>query len=436
MNILIAVLILCIITSFGSAVAYKLKFKSLMVLPVGFLIGYTVVVVSSLGLFLLNAGQFAPLLLFPMVIWLGYFLIFTLSGKLKGSIGFTFRKGNLFQLLIVMLFAFVFFESLIRPLSAWDGWASWQMRAKAIAYDNKITSDQFHYLQTDYPLAVPLFSAFIYKSIGDIDDSAIPIVSSAFYFMVGFTAFAFLKEKTSLRYASVMTFLILSTQNLIRHGGRFEAGMADIVLAYFILLSVLLFQKAIETKKSSDIVLLVICMALTSQIKNEGLIFSVILALFVSLQAVRTNAPRNWYIIIFGIVPAILWFLAKKLFDLPEGILRNTPILNFETLAGIIRVNSMQIVNLQNWNLGWVYVIFACALYGKRVLKAPVIVLLLQWLAYFLIFLFSSVDPAIHAGGIVDRLYIHLFPSLIVLCAYYMYPNLKKDGLLKRFRLV
>ena len=61
--------------------------------------------------------------------------------------------------------------------------------------------------------------------------------------------------------ALIFTFLLLSTQNLVRHGGRFEAGYADLALGFYIFLSVLLLLDylKIQNKKALFLFLLLRC---------------------------------------------------------------------------------------------------------------------------------------------------------------------------------
>lgn len=433
MNILIVLFLLILTTYFGYSMLNLLRIKIgnlFFMIALGFGIGFGTIFLL-MGVYSILGIHWDALSIFPPVFFISIVsFAFSKSGTLKIIIPRLSKKSTATLFLIVFLAGFVLFESIIRPLSAWDGWSSWQMRAKAMYVDQEITTEQFFYFETEYPLAVPLYSVFIYEMLGEVDDTAILLVSFFFYVMIGLAAFSFLQTKTSTNFALLMTFLVLSTQNLIRHGGRYEAGMADIIMSFFIILAIILLHFVIEKKSGVTLALLFFVMFLTSQIKNEGVVFSSIIFVVILYYAIVGRITRKWLLFFLYMIGVLIWPLLKVIYGLPGGILRSIPIINGYVLLGVVKTQITQYLNIQNWNFGWVY-IFTVLTYviATKKINGVVIVILAQLLVYLIIFLFSSVDPVTHAQGITDRLLIHIFPAATVMFSLYIYPKIKSNRL-------
>ncbi|SRR5713226_229392 len=139
-----------------------------------------------------------------------------------------------FVLLIAILLFFTGFESILRPIQAWDGWANWVFRSKVFFLHNNLTIDYVRYTYDEYPLIIPLMGTFGYIMMGEVNDKYVLFLFFVFYLALGGVFFATSKKLLNTKKAIILTFLLLSTQNLIRHGGRFEAGYADLALGYYI----------------------------------------------------------------------------------------------------------------------------------------------------------------------------------------------------------
>ena len=402
---------------------------------VGFGVGYGLIALLLILLQLTGVAWSWPAILTIIIFVVIFYFVFRQfwQNPVKLSLG-----GNrLVAILLVLLIGFVLFESLIRPLSSWDGWSSWEMRAKVISIDKKISIEQFNYLQTEYPLVVPLYTTFVYGVIGNINDNAILIVSWYFYFLIGALSLLYLSKKTTVSYAVFFTFLILSTQNLIRHGGRYEGGLADIIMSYFVLSVLVLLSFFIEKKKVSILVLLSIFLGIVANIKNEGIFFSAIVFLATLYYLFRMRQLGRLFILLFYIVPLLVWLVFKMVEPLPHGILSIHPQISLQILIHLAAIEFDQFTNIQNWNFGWLFIIAATIhLFIKRKLNGILIVLIVLAISYSFIFLFSKVDPVEHAKGVLDRLLLHIFPAFVIFVSTGLYPFIKNHRLLKRFGLV
>lgn len=328
------------------------------------------------------------------------------------------RVDYFFVFLIILLLLFVAFESILRPVSAWDGWALWLFKAKAFYIDGKVTSNFFTYIPSDYPLVISLVITYFYIILGRINDSAVLLFFFSCYAMLGLACFTQLAKRTTVRNGLIFTFLLLSLQNLIRHGGRFEAGYADLPLAFYIFLSTMLFVNVLKKKDLKTLILLNIFLGITALIKNEGFTFSLIIEIISTYKLVRIRKLKYITCSIFWLLPVGDWWWLKKSYQIPENyIFVNFPqSVHLEKLPLILLEITKEFVKIQNWNLLWIVFIFSFVIYIKNYNKKYVIFYTLvtfQLCVYVVIFLVTATDPILHIKNVIDRLFIHIAPLAI-----------------------
>src|SRR6185437_15524345 len=80
-----------------------------------------------------------------------------------------FSKPKLHLLWVILLIfilltsGYVIFEALLRPVTAWDGWATWLMKSRVFFINGKIDLALLDHLKSDdYPLIINLLSTFIF----------------------------------------------------------------------------------------------------------------------------------------------------------------------------------------------------------------------------------------------------------------------------------
>lgn len=317
---------------------------------------------------------------------------------------------------ILLLLLFVGFETIIRPLFAWDGWATWLLRAKILYFDGKISGMVFQNVQSDYPLVISLVSAFIYSILGMVDDKAVLLFFYSFYVLLGVQFFLFLKKRTSARIGLLGTFLLLSTQNLIRHGGRYEVGQADLALGFFIFCCFTLLVNYMKNHKLKTILFLNIFLAITSMIKNEGIPFAFLVELICIYSIFKSKKYFHLYVISFFIVPFLDWQLFKFMIHAPS----------FPSYVGIPHLDRMGLVfiemtkeflNMKNWNLLWIC--FGIGIPLNFVLKRDkeiyiiYLLIFIQLVSYGFIFLGTLTDPVLHIRNTIDRLFLHIAPLAV-----------------------
>lgn len=428
MNIIITLCVLSLTTLIGFLVIERLRLirgdNVALKIAMGFGVGFGIGALQMFLYYILNIEWSREGLVIPYVIILPLLLKKIKLRRIRFSFA-NIPKVNYFLItLIALLAAFTMFESVLRPLSSWDGWSSWQMRAKVYFHEKQISVESFHYLQTEYPLAVSLYSTFLYVVLDEVDDTAVQLISWFFYIMVGLTAYAFIKKEAGTRPALWASFLLLSTQNLIRHGGRFEAGMADIVLGYYILAALIALYYYISSKELKQAILFVLFLIIATQIKNEGTAFSLIAVLIYAYYAIRAGRS-HLFVLIFYAFALIGWQVFKFLLNLPKSILMYPANFDGFTFIRIVWEELVQYLSIQNWNMGWFYFFVTLFLINRKYVVFY-IAICVQILLYVFIFLTSSMVPWEHAKGISDRLFLHLYPSAVTVSMLTTFMLLKK----------
>ncbi len=345
---------------------------------------------------------------------------------------FSFSK-NLFNnslvLLIFLLILYVLFEAQLRPLYAWDGWSIWLYKAKIFFIDQGINPSHTVYFQNSYPYLLNLIIAFIYNIIGYVDDKSVLLLYPFFYISTGTLLFSSLQKCIGTTKALVFTFIFFSTQNVIRHAGRWEAGYADLPLGYFIFSSVLLLINYLSKKSQNILILLNLFLLMTSSIKNEGFYFSIIIEIILLIAIVKSKKIKNIFFQLIWLVPILIWEIYKKIYNSYPDYLFDKTIIHPTRIFVIIFYMLKESLNIQNWNILWVLfgIAFAVFLFNfkKSLLLLVYCIIFLQLLLYIAAFMLSPYDPKIHIPNVMDRLFLHIVPLALFASALAIYSKQK-----------
>lgn len=331
---------------------------------------------------------------------------------------------------IITLFLFVLLESIIRPVTAWDGWASWLLRAKIFFIDGSIRSDVFSYIPSEYPLLASLMSTFIYIFLGVVDDRTVLLLYPAFYIFLSMLFYFSSRRLLGNTSALFFTFLLISTQNVIRHSGRYEAGQADLIQGFYIFASSLLFVVYLRSKSLGNMILLQIFLGITSLIKNEGVSFVIFTQVLLAIFLLRKKLYKHFFSFLFWIIPFVDWQLFKFFHQLPKAPSYLHSSFHLERLPLILEEFTREFFNIQNWNLLWpvFFLSFFVFLFSSKrniYTLALYLLIFLQLWVYMGIFFFTSPNPALHIPNVADRALLHLAPSAVyaVSISFFMFYN-------------
>lgn len=442
MNELFAILIIFFISLIGSTIIVifnllpKQNIFSLLCYGYGLGIG-----LAGMQLFLyarFGITYSAPVFVAPWIIVAGFGIFKTSRYQLENLHIPKLRIVDwLFIIGTISLTLFVLFESLLRPVTAWDAFSSWLLKSKVFYLDKGITPGVFQYIESDYPLIIGLAGTFFYIIIGSINDRLVLILSSAFYIATGGIFFFWIKKQTTFRLALLFTFLLLSTQNLIRHGGRYEAGQADLALGYYVLAGTLLLLEYISSKNGRVLVLCAIFLGICSLIKNEGMFFAACAAGVGIVYVIKNRIYKHLLAFLFVVIPVIDWQVYKVFFDIPKlpQYITFTP--HIERSWVIVKGFIYQMFNIQNWNLIWIGFAFSLAILvkGKKSYQVSILLffILFQLFIYFGVFILTRVDPAEHIQNVFDRLLIHITPLVMLFIVLVSFGIMRASKRIKNF---
>lgn len=179
------------------------------------------------------------------------------------------------------------------PLGAFDARMLWTLQARLIfdteAYPSaELLDPAFVVAHPQYPPLLPLAEALSALAAGSFRERLVRLVPTFFYLSVVAALLAAL-ARNDRRFGPLLAgvYALMPTLILDEHGGAADAGLADIPLSFFVLLSVLLLARAREAEWRDHAVAGHLA-ALAGLFKNEGLVLGALLVASVSFQARRS----------------------------------------------------------------------------------------------------------------------------------------------------
>lgn len=368
-------------------------------------------------------------ILLPWII----FLIFTFKNfslKIKNNINIKFTKLQFALLaMIIMLFAYTGFESILRPVEAWDSWVFWLLQSKIFYITNTIDLASVQYIQSEYPIIISLLGTFGYIMMGELNDKLILFIFYIFYLTLGILFFEHTRKHLGITNALLFTFLLLSTQNILRHGGRYEAGQADLALAYFMFACIVLLNDFIKNNSNKVFIVLSLMLGFSGLIKNDGMSFVLIVNSILLYKLIQMKKYKQIAFLALSLLIIAVWTVFKNMHGYPESyLLRNGFHFNIDQLYSMIIAYFSEFLNFQNWSLLWVMFFSSVLVNIKKLkfVKIYILIIFLQWLSYFVIFLITPADPVAQIQSSVNRLYIHFAPIALLITGYLLKENFRK----------
>ncbi len=313
---------------------------------------------------------------------------------------------------ILLLSIFVGFEALVRPLVSWDGIATWLIKSKAFFIEGGVKPQTLIYLNDGYPLLMGLAGAFVYSTLGVVNDRLVLILFYGFYLAAGGVVYSQLRKLLNFRYSLFLTFLFLSTQNIIRHGGRYEAGYVDLAFGFYLLSAVVIFTRVLNEKKLNMFVLFMLFLGIIPLVKEEGVAFSIIMSFVVLYFVMKKSLPARFlYVLFLWILPFFDWRLYKFFYHIPTNYLFKNPQLIPDRFPITLQLIVKEFFNIKNWNLLWMsYIASLFLMARKREHFIISFVIIAMIISYIVAYLISPNDPANHVPNTIDRLLLHFAP--------------------------
>ena len=336
-------------------------------------------------------------------------------------------------IVIIDLAAFIS-TSMRIPHGAWDSWAIWNRVARFIFRSGddwqRIFSGEFDWLfHADYPLLVPLTTAWVWDVL-NVETQRAPMIQAAiFLFLCGLLLFSALFATRSLGTACLATIVLLANPEYI---GISSVQLADTPLAFFIAATAIIYVLYDKYRQPQMMVLAGMTTALAAWTKNEGWVFMAgsLAGLFI-ISYKNESAWRlaGWYAA--GIALPIAIVLFHKLVLAPTNDIYDqssveimTKLFDFARYGMIAREFGVALFTFGGWGFNApallaYYIIMKSKSSDSTPLSrgvlTVVIILLVQLLGYFATYLVTPRDLEWHLAFSLTRIIYHVFPTALFL---------------------
>jgi hypothetical protein len=252
------------------------------------------------------------------------------------QVGGVVRRMNLQALIAaVTLVAFTIYAVVgaqmarVRPLVEWDSWSIWSRKAELLFYSgslptNVFSSPAYAFMHADYPIFLPVFESIHYRAMGTIDTQAIHL--QFWLLLIGFVwaiLYFGLRRGTLLSWLPVA--IAVSVAPAVH--GQVLFAYADIPMALFLALGVLLLGEWLRVRDAGLLALATLFLAGSASTKNEGLMAAagaLAMAAVVTTFASRRAGLRPLGLAATGFTAAILpW----RVWTTVHGIHGDIPVL-------------------------------------------------------------------------------------------------------------
>ncbi|HLC94769.1 MAG TPA: hypothetical protein VJH96_04355 [Patescibacteria group bacterium] len=363
---------------------------------------------------------------------------------------------------IALLVTCVFFYSLLQDalfsyLIAWDGIAIWFLKAKSFFYNAGVWNNAFfenlftyQYVHKAYPIGFPLLIAAYYRLIGTVNDQVVQFFLLFFYLNLFLISYGFLKTALKTVSSIILFFASLAIFIVPQFIIYSHNGYADMALSFIFALSTILFIFFLQDKaeRPAYMKLLFITSASGAFIKNEGYTFFASMAFFTILIFIRDHfrekaqhktirMTRVISLLILGaliLFPLFLWQYFKQTVPIEANSYLEGAHLyanSLSRLSMIIFHYLDEVTNVTKYGIFSILVLFLFIFEhvvfianGKIKQLLPSLPFLVQLFFYTVIYLVTTVLLEWQLRTSFERLWIHLFPSVIIVSACYIIPTI------------
>jgi hypothetical protein len=249
----------------------------------------------------------------------------------------------------------------VRPLTEWDSWSIWSRKAELLFYSGSLPADVFSssayvFMHADYPILLPVFESIHYRAMGTIDTQAIHL-----QFWLLLVGFAWATLYLGLRRGSLFAWLPLVAAVSVAPAvhGQLLFAYADIPMALFLALGVLLLGEWLTTRDGRLLALAALFLAAAASTKNEGLMAAagaLVVAAVVTALGSRRSGLRALGLGAVGFAAAILpwriWVAVQGIHgDIPVGSGLDPTYLadRAERVWPSVQALHMQLIDQANW---------------------------------------------------------------------------------------
>jgi hypothetical protein len=213
--------------------------------------------------------------------------------------------GTGVALLVILVLGLLAASHLL--LYEWDAWSIWGRKARMLLEFGSIpvdifTDPSYAFMHPDYPLLVPLMETTWFRFAGFADTRGLHI-----QFWLLLVAFAWAASWIVGRRARSLVWLPVLALLVVTPGvwNQLVVLYADIPMALFLGLGLLLLGSWLDSSSRSELTLAVLLLAAAANTKNEGLVAAAA-ALVAALVVVLGSSPGAWRTRIRAAVPVLV----------------------------------------------------------------------------------------------------------------------------------
>jgi len=344
---------------------------------------------------------------------------------------------------IIVQSAYAFIYALSVPLFGWDAWFIWFLKARVFFLDQGISSEFLsnagYRHHQDYPLLMPLATAFVYGAAGSANETIGKLLYPLQFLSLLSVIYYALSRAAGRRAGLLFAALSTLVPVIMIHAGGVPGkigplyagdfvGYSDLALSiYFMGAGAFLYFHAKEGGRP-HLLLASLFLAMAAWTKNEGLTFAgfaVALFLIYRILFKREGILKDALLLVLPIAAVVIpWSLYKAGLGIGSEYVENLSLATIATnlwkLPIIFKtLGKMVFSHIELYNFcWWAYAISTLA--NWRASKALItlhLLLFLQLSAYIFIYIISPAPIDWHLATSADRLLLHLLPLALLITA-------------------
>ena len=223
----------------------------------------------------------------------------------------------LFLLVLIPVLIWLPYERLM-PMTAWDAWAIWLLKAKAFYLDGNLSNflgrhREFVNSHPGYPLLVPLHATFLFVLQGGVADYAVKLFSPCSFAALLGVFHHFARRWAGNTVALVFTAMAAATPMLGSLAFEY-AGYAGSTLSLFLLTAAGFLYEWYRDRKLLNLAGASVAATAAAWTKNEGQFFLLgVLLIATAGLLFRRQRVRAWLLVAAPPVAVLVpWFLTKQ----------------------------------------------------------------------------------------------------------------------------
>ena len=315
------------------------------------------------------------------------------------------------------------------PHGDWDGFAIWNTHARFLFRDGPNWRNDIQYsFHNDYPLFTPAATARFWRYAGEEvpEAGALPgiILGMSGLAVLGIMLRHFRDSLTS----TILVLSLLATPFYLEHT---TSQYADVPLSFFVLSTIALICVYDEFNDWRILALAGFTTGCAGWTKNEGLLFIVVACVAILVSSLRLRRKTLQLLVPFclGLVLPLIAILIFKSTILGRNevieLQNNTmgKILDWNRYVVIARNYGTVFANFGGWTISplipLLLFIFSRGI-DRKVFRnfgwtTGVLIVAILLAGYFFVYVVTPHDLNYHLGSSLDRLYLHVWPSLLLL---------------------